>query len=158
MSKRSSKPEKADSFFGPLIKSLGIADGVQLTQLKSDWNKIFEKTLSSHMAPSKLSEGELLLNVDSPIWIQQLNFCKKDLLTKLGPYGVQGIRFRLGRITEKRRNTPPAEELAEISPEDASFVTELISDLGDDGLKESVKKAAEKSLRAAKPRKKRAAR
>jgi hypothetical protein len=150
--------EKAGSLLGPLIKSLGIADSVRLTRLMNDWNKLFEEPLSSHMSPSKLYEGELLLNVDSPIWMQQLNFCKRDLLTKLIPYEVRDIRFRIGRITKKRQNTSDSQEFAEISSEDESFVTHLVSFLGDDGLKESVRKAAEKSLRAAKPRKKGTAR
>jgi hypothetical protein len=146
--------EKADSLLGPLIKRLGIAEGVRLARLRNDWGRIFKEPLLSHMSPSKLSEGELLLNVDSPIWMQQLNFYKKDLLAKLVPYGVREIRFRIGRIREKIQHFSAVEELEEISSEDDSFVTRLVSGLEDEGLKESVRKAAEKSLRAAKPRKK----
>ncbi len=90
--------EKAGSLLEPVVKRLGIESGVRLSRIKNDWHTLFEKPLSLHMSPSRLTGGELLLNVDSPIWIQQLNFLKKEILKKLSRYGVREIRFRIGKV------------------------------------------------------------
>ncbi len=52
-----------------------------------------------HMSPSLLARGELLLTVDSPVWLQELNFFRGDILRKLSSYGVSAIRFRIGRVS-----------------------------------------------------------
>lgn len=143
---------KAGSLIAPIIKKLGIEDSVRLTQIKNDWHKMFDRTLSLHMSPSQLSEGELLLNVDSPMWLQQLNYYKREILKKLSTYDIRDVRFRIGRVSQKKRLEPHEERLKELSPEDARFIAELVSGLGDDGLKNAVRVAAEKALKAENPK------
>lgn len=140
--------ERASSLLAPLIRRLGLEDGVRLARIKNDWNSIFDKPLSLHMSPSRISEGELLLYVDSPVWIQQLGYYKKDLLRKLGAYGVRNVRFMLGRVSQKKQPIAPAEKPAGISPEDESFMNAVISEVCDEDLREAVRGALEKSLKA----------
>ncbi len=138
--------EKAGSLLGPVVKRLGIESGVRLSQIKKDWHTLFEKPLSLHMYPSRLTEGELLLNVDSPIWIQQLNFFRKDILTKLSRYGVREIRFRIGKISLVKVCEEPRPKPSELSSEDASFIECLVDHISDVELKcgaRSSKKIAE---------------
>jgi Dna[CI] antecedent, DciA len=145
--KRSSKLERASSLLEPVIKKLGIANGVRLSRIKNDWNLIFEKPLSLHMWPSKLAEGGLLLNVDSSIWIHQLGYHKSAILSKLAPYGIKDVRFRVGGISRKEEK----EEVrapAELSGQDRAFVSELVSDINDLTLRDLIRSAAEKSLLA----------
>jgi len=144
--------EKAGPLLGPVLRRLGIEAGVSLARIKNDWHRIFDKTLSAHMYPSQFSEGELLLNVDSPIWIQQLGFYKKEIVLKLGAYGVREVRFRIGRVgrTEQVKEAAPAP--AELTAEEKEFVEGLLETIGDEGLRGAVKAAAEKSLRMKKER------
>ncbi len=139
--------EKADSLLGPLLRNLGIEEGVRLARLKNDWHTIFEKPISLHTSPSRLSEGELLLNVDSPIWIHQLSFCKGAIIEKLGAYGVRDVRFRIGKIPQKKQREQHARRAVQLSSDDALFISELTSGIGDEELKEAVRGAAEKSFR-----------
>ncbi|MEW6107807.1 MAG: DUF721 domain-containing protein [Nitrospirota bacterium] len=142
---------RTDSILSPIIKNLGIDDGVCLARIKNNWYRIFNKPLSLHMYPSKFAEGELLINVDSPIWIQQLGYYKKEIIDKLSDYGVRDIRFRLGKIYGKRENVPAREHaVKELSREDNLFVSELLSNINDESLKASIRKALEKSLRSSK--------
>ena len=62
--------KKAEAVLGPMLKRLGIESGVKLERVRKDWNDIFDHDLVSHMYPALLKEGELLLNVDSPVWMQ----------------------------------------------------------------------------------------
>jgi predicted nucleic acid-binding Zn ribbon protein len=138
--------EKADSLLGPLLRNLGIEEGVRLARLKNDWHRIIGKPISVHTSPSRLSQGELLLNADSPIWIHQLSFCKAAIIEKLGVYGVRDVRFRIGKIPQKKQDRH-AQSPGELSSDDALFISELTSGIGDEELKKVVKGAAEKSFR-----------
>jgi hypothetical protein len=138
--------KRTGSLLGPIIKRLGIEDGVRLIRIKNDWHKLFDRPLAIHMSPSRLSEGELLLNVDSPMWIQQLSYYKREIINKLSFYGVRDVRFRIGKIVSKKEGRS-AGPLTEISSEDRIFISGLVSGISDGELKEAVKGAAEKSLR-----------
>jgi predicted nucleic acid-binding Zn ribbon protein len=140
--------QKTSSLLEPLIAKLGIAEGVRLARLKTDWDEIFDKPLSLHMWPSKFAEGTLLLNVDSALWIHQLTYHKNAILEKLRAYGVRDIRFRVGRLSRSATRLPDARRLREMSGEDSTFISSLVSGIGDAELREAIKGAAEKSLRA----------
>jgi len=139
--------EKASHALSPLLKRLGLAAGVRLGRIRSEWDSLFGPTLSAHMSPSRLAEGELLVNVDQPIWMQQLTFHKRQIVEKLRPYGVKEVRFRIGRIYRTKTPGPAVRESAELSTEDAAFVETLLSGVGDENLKKAIRSAAEKSMR-----------
>lgn len=138
--------EKAGLLLAPILKNLGIQEGVSLALIRNDWQTIFDNTLSSHMSPSKLLKSELLLNVDSPIWLQQLSYCKNEIIKKLAAYGVKEVRFRLGRISQEKQHESQGQGIAELSAEDAFFIEDIVSKINDESTKESAKRAIEKSL------------
>ncbi|MEC4675493.1 MAG: DUF721 domain-containing protein [Nitrospirota bacterium] len=139
--------ERTDSLLDSIVKRLGLGDGVRLARIKNNWQRIFDKPLSLHMSPSGLSEGKLILNVDSPIWIQQLSYHKREITKKLAPYGVRDIQFKLGRISRTKRRSAPVRRHAEITSEDELFIVELTSRFSNEELKEAVKAAVERHLR-----------
>jgi hypothetical protein len=139
--------EKASHALSPLIRRLGLTAGVRLGRIRSEWDTLFGPTLSMHMSPSKLAEGELLVNVDQPIWMQQLTFHKRQIVEKLRHHGVRDVRFRIGRIYRVRTPGPVVREPAGLSAEDASFVETLVSDVDDEDLRQAIRSAAEKSMR-----------
>ena len=141
--------KKAGSLLDPVLRQLGIEAGVRLARMKSEWPSLFDRPLSLHMSPGGLSEGELLLFVDSPLWIQQLNYYKQEIITKLTRFGVKDVRFRLGRVglrqvAEESRPLPP------LSDEETDFIDGLADVAGDHELGRAVRAAAERSLRAKK--------
>jgi len=139
---------RTDSVLTPILKSLGLEAGVRLAQIKNNWQNIFHRPLSLHMYPSKLSEGELLLNVDSPIWIQQLTYYKKEIIEKLRSSGVKEVRFRIGRISPDKQSVAKSPGHRELSDEDNLFVSNLTSEIKDEALKKAVKTAVERSLKS----------
>lgn len=140
--------ERTASVLSPLLKKLGIEEGTRLVCLQKDWDTILDKTLTMHMSPSKLTEGELLLNVDSPVWIQQLTYLKNELIKKLGAYGVKSVRFRLGKIYKTKENTAGKKKPRELSGEDMELINSLISEITDNEIKKAAKSAIEKSLKS----------
>ncbi len=142
--------DKAGFLLEPLVRRLGIESGVRLSRIKADWNILFDKPLSEHMSPSRLADGELLLNVDSPVWVQQLNFYKSQITAKLSGYGVRGIRFRIGKVSTVKPNAGKSSKLPELSSDEAYFIERLVNTIGDAEIRNAVRGAAEKSLRAKK--------
>ncbi|MEW6162101.1 MAG: DUF721 domain-containing protein [Nitrospirota bacterium] len=149
--------KRVDSLFLPLIRDLGIEDGIRLAEIKKDWHNLFNEPLSSHMSPCKLSGGEILLNIDSPVWLQELNFYKEGIIKKLSPYGVRDVRFRLrtlmtsmsrGRVSTKEMSNIKC-QMSKIKPlttDELSFIEDVVSPISNDELKETVQRAIKKAL------------
>lgn len=144
--------KRADSLLSPIIRNLGIEEGVRLAQIRRDWYILFQKPLSYHMSPSLLSKGELLLNIDSPVWLQELKFYTADILKKLDPYGVKAIRFRLGRVslTDKAGSINKKPEDKHLKAEERSYIEKTVSQIHDEALKVTVKQAMERAITSGK--------
>ncbi len=140
--------KRADVLLKPLIHDLGIVDGIRLAQIKAHWNTLFQKPLAYHMAPSSLSGNDLLLNVDSSVWLQELKFYESDIIRKLSAYQVKTVRFRLGRVrsTEGRQDQEPSGQGKTLTAADRTFIDETVSPLQDEELKEVIKKTLAKAM------------
>jgi hypothetical protein len=143
---------RADSLLRLVVKDLGIEEGMRLSEIKRNWNALFNEPLSFHMAPSQLAGGELLLMVDSPVWLQELNFYRQDILKKLGSYGVSAIRFRLGRVSVKAKSGVRSQRAAvrKLSTTEQTFIQDTVAEIRDDGLKESLTAIMEKAITSGK--------
>jgi hypothetical protein len=141
---------KTDSLLAPILKNLCIEEDVRLARIRNNWETIFEKPLSLHMSPVRLTEGELLLYVDSPIWLQQLSYYKREMLNKLYRYGVKELRLSLGRISSKKPAEQRIREQKVLSPEDHRFISEVVLPLDDPDLKKAIRNALERSLQSSK--------
>jgi hypothetical protein len=145
--------KRADSLLIPFVRELGIEDGVKLAQIKRNWYNLFNKPLSYHMSPLILSKGEILLNVDSPVWLQELNFYREDIIKKMSSYGVKTVRFRLGRISRNKPSALSSQHLAavkQLTNDERAFVRDIVSKIGDELLRGTVKTALEKSISSGK--------
>jgi len=143
--------KKTGAVLDPLLKNLGLESGVRLARIKHDWHGIFDEQITSNLFPVSFSDSELLLHVTSPIWMQQFSFHKSEIIKKLSAYGVQTIRFRLGRIPQRKQKISPDRKAPELTRENVFFITELLSEISDENLRETIKKAVEKSLTSKKP-------
>jgi hypothetical protein len=140
--------KRADFLLAPLLKDTGIGSGVAFAGIKKNWFSLFQKPLSHHISPCLLTAGELLINVDSPAWLQELKFFKEDILKKLQPFGIQSVRFRLGRVSmnETSDNKSRAPMARTLDEEERSFIETAVTDIDDDGMKQTLKKTIEKAI------------
>jgi hypothetical protein len=144
--------KKVDSLCVPLIRELGLQEGVKLAAIKKDWFNLFDKPLCYHMSPCSLSHSEILLNVDSPVWLQELQYYKKDILKKMSLYGVKSIQLKIGRVSNKRTTKNKSRESKDktLTTEEISFMDTTVSQINDEELKKAVFRAMKKSLSTSK--------
>lgn len=144
--------KRADSLLTSFIRELGIEDGIKLAEIKRNWCSLFNEPLSYHMWPLILSEGEIILNVESPVWLQELNFYKEDIIKKMSSYGIKAVRFRLGRVSRNKPSALSSQRSAvkQLSNEEHAFVRDAVSKIGDTLLKGTVRTAIEKSISSGK--------
>jgi len=148
-SEKSVVMQRAGTLLKALVRDLGLEDGVRLAQLQSEWHSIFRKPLSDHMFPSFLSGNELILSVDSPVWMQELKYYVADIVKTLAPYRIEKVRFKLGRVRNRpsqgagKIETP----VANLSPQERTFIEETVARVQDESLKTTVAKAMEKALK-----------
>lgn len=142
--------KRLNSLISPIIKGFGMEEAVKLEEIKRDWTQVFRAPLCSHMSPLNLKNGELLVNVDSPIWLQQLTFLKTEIIGNLRPYGVKDMRFRVGRIMhpDKRpgRHEKACREMPPVGGEEVRRIDAAVSVIKDGALKESIRRAMSKSF------------
>ncbi len=140
--------KKAAAVLAPMMKRLGLESRVRLERIRTDWFSIFDASIASHMYPADCTDRELLLNVESPVWMQQLTYFKTDIVGKLVPYGIDNIRFRVGKLQKKKQEQPAGRKMRRLSADDLSFASSVVSEIADEQLKVSIRKAIEKSLAA----------
>jgi hypothetical protein len=139
---------RVDSLLGPFIRELRIEDGIRFAKIKMNWHNLFDKPLSYHMSPSVLSGDEIVLNVDSPVWLQELNFYKEDIIKKLSAYGVKAVRFRLGTLmtSTSRGRVSKKSEVRKPTREDLSYIENTVSKIDDEALRETFRRTIEKAI------------
>lgn len=140
--------KKAGELILPLIRNLDIEDNIRLYEIKKNWDSLFKEPLLFHIYPFKLSEGEILINVDSPVWLQELNYYRNDIVKKLRGYGVKDVRFKIGRISKRKVSNFKSQmsNVRRLTDEELSFIEKTVSQISDDKLRETVKRAMEKAL------------
>lgn len=114
--------------------------------MKREWADIFGKPLSLHMSPATFKKGELLINVDSPMWLQQISFYKEDIIRKLQSFGVRAVRLRLGRVLPEKKQAKEDVRMRPLTSGDISYIEATIASVKDPALKQGIKQAIEKSV------------
>lgn len=85
---------------GRVLGELGL-DGVALAhRIGNDWPELVGEPVAAHCRPLGIRGGVLELEVDSPVWSQQLQLRKTELLAKLRDRydrdAPQELRFQVG--------------------------------------------------------------
>ena len=138
--------QRAGPTLEALVKELGMEDALRLYRIRKSWVGTLGSPLCLHTFPAMLSGGRLNVNVDTAAWLQQVGFYRSLISKKLSRFGVADVRFRLGRVescTDAPADTGP---LLKGSP-DHEFIEEMLAELKDEELKESLRRAAEKGIR-----------
>jgi len=143
--------KRVGALISPFLKGLGLEEAVRLERIKKEWAAIFREPLSLHMFPSSLKNGDLLIAVDSPVWLQQLSLFKAELMKNLRPFEVKEIRFRLGHIrktSERKTDEPPPQKKLSLGRDALREIDNTVAEVKDIELREGVRRAMEKSLSA----------
>ncbi|MCD5383697.1 DUF721 domain-containing protein [candidate division WOR-3 bacterium] len=66
-----------------VLSSLGIKEGVERRKAILVWDKVVGREIRTHTKPRYVRGKKIWVDVDDPIWIQQLSFLKPKILKKL---------------------------------------------------------------------------
>ncbi len=90
-----------DKLVPKVVKSLGLEQRLQESQVFFHWPDIVGKDIARHAQPVSLRNRLLIVAVDHPVWLQELRRYHKDLLLqkvreRIGKTAVKDIAFRIG--------------------------------------------------------------
>ena len=74
----------------------------QLLEVFEIWNQIVGASVSQNAQPTAFKGKLLLVEVNSSVWMQQLQFLKEDIIGKInatiGETVVEDIKFKIGTL------------------------------------------------------------
>ncbi len=141
--------KRLSEVLSPILRESGLEEGIRLDLIKKRWDELFGPPLCLHLYPVSLRDGELIVNVDSPLWLQEVSLQKENILKNLTPFGVRDVRFRLGRVFRGRKERQGKAEKGHkkiLSPDSLRYIAEVVSPIKDHELKETIRTVMERSL------------
>jgi predicted nucleic acid-binding Zn ribbon protein len=79
-----------------VASDLHLDDPDDVAAVMAAWPTVVGEAVAAHVRPRRLHEGELLVEVDAPVWATQMRYLQEDLLRQLGrkvrPGVVKSIR------------------------------------------------------------------
>ena len=95
-------PEVFDHEMWAQYKKRCIACGRCTTHCDEIWNQIVGESVSKNAQPSAFKGRLLLVEVNSSVWMHQLQFLKEDIIRKInetmGEEVVEDIKFKIGTL------------------------------------------------------------
>lgn len=122
-----------------------------------NWARIVGPLLARRCWPVSVRKGVLLVRVAGPVWMQELQFQKTELLKKVteaaGPGQIEDIRFTLrgARSAASKRGMACVQEPFEeksLNPDEKQWVEKTSKSIEDPALRNSFKRILEHHLRA----------
>lgn len=151
-----------------LIKSYGLEDKLLEYSLRRQWNGIVGEGIAAHTIPAKIQYHRLYLWVDSLIWVHQLTLLKPMLLQKINAYCnrhiFKDIILKTGHPPMTLPDPPqpdpstwggsdqnPVSPHCDLTPDLELCINEYLRPLGDQKLKEVLRRVMIKSLTSPPP-------
>jgi hypothetical protein len=82
-----------------------------LALLEAGWEQIVGTKVAQNSRPARIADGTLTITTRSSAWSHELSFLSDHVLhavaARLPNAGIRTIRFRVGRIVDSPRRTPP---------------------------------------------------
>ncbi len=66
-----------------MLKIYGIEKPVRQNEVFFIWQDIVGEVIAKHATPEKVAYNKLFVKVDSPIWRNELNFRKEEILKRI---------------------------------------------------------------------------
>ena len=131
--------QSLQSLLKKFAKDFKLEDGVVITAIRDKWTDLVGETIAVHTFPDMIKGKELTLIVDTPQWRHHLDFLKKDICEKIERYGIDEVKFRVGKIPESGGKLSKAVE-AKLTEDDLRYIKNTIKNVNDEELKETFRK------------------
>ncbi|MDX1386093.1 MAG: DUF721 domain-containing protein [bacterium] len=85
-----------------LLRKKRLGKQIKRHRVFENWESIVGDSLAEHAQPQKIQGRTLILAVDHPAWIQELQFLKEPLIRKIQAAfpdtGIDNLRFVLSKV------------------------------------------------------------
>ncbi len=78
--------QKASDIIKAIISKRRWENKFGIEYLRSKWKECVGEPISAHTFPSFISKKKLYIDVDSPVWANQLNFLQKEIIEKINQF------------------------------------------------------------------------
>ena len=89
-------PRRLGEALSEVAADLNLDDPDDVAAVMAAWPGAVGDVVAAHVRPRRLHDGELLVEVDAPVWVTQLRYLEEDVLRRLGrkvrPGVVKSIR------------------------------------------------------------------
>ena len=85
-----------------LLENIRPNSDTGMTKIWELWQTSVGEAIAKEAKPGAFKDGILIVHVSSSVWMQQLNFLKRDIITKLNVVlkceMVREIKFKIGKV------------------------------------------------------------
>ncbi len=111
------EPRPVGASLPDVARRFGLAAPNVLGAIFTDWDTLVGAAIARHARPVGLRNGVLMIDVDEPGWVTEIQFLRDDLLTRLAQAAGEGavtdlsvrVRRSVGsRVRPNSSEVPPA--------------------------------------------------
>ena len=92
--RRDRDPAKIDAILRAVFSNSKLQDRLSRYSFVTHWHEIVGSRIAQHARPLKVVRGELYVQVENPIWAQELCFFKDTLLSRLQGFVPNDLTIR----------------------------------------------------------------
>ena len=136
------EPQILSTLLSGITKEQGWQQQLDLHSLFLHWDKLVDKTTSTHARPLKIVGNVLWLEIANSAWMQQLQFQKVQLLEALNKTfrlsRLEDIRFTLTSSDKTEERTKQTVRFIQPSPAAQDAFQQQIAGIEDEKIRESL--------------------
>jgi predicted nucleic acid-binding Zn ribbon protein len=76
-------PKKISALLGDMCHTLGFVEAYQQYKTLQIWGAVVGESIAEATVIERFTNGQLFIKVKNPSWRMELNYRKKDIITKL---------------------------------------------------------------------------
>ena len=92
--------EQIKEILSKVMTNISLGKPEIQNKIQKIWHAVFDEKTSKHTAIVGLQKGKLIVHVDSPAWLFQMNLQKRKILEKLKEEipELSLIQFKIGKV------------------------------------------------------------
>ena len=92
--------EPIGKILADVVRDLGLSKKLSEQRAVVEWSEIVGRRVAEHATALRVDNGRLFVEVDSPVWSQELTLMKRKILRqindRIGRKAIDNIHFVLG--------------------------------------------------------------
>ena len=143
--------ERVGSLLKQILAQPGFGEQITRHQAWLVWDQLVGEQIASRARPLRLRKGVLEVQVDHPVWMQQLQLMKPQILEKIAAQipnaGITDIYLRQARNNQgyrpaktKKSTAPPAWRETELSAEEKEVIESELAEIDNRELKDEMRR------------------